>query len=175
MEANQLVIGHFGTLKSVKDAIEKLQNQERDDFELFSPCPNHELEDLIYTNRKKKRSPVRKFTLLGGLTGCLGAFLMTSWMSLDYPIRTSAKPVLSFPSFVVIAFECTVLLGAIFTLASMFGFARIPNPFGKVGYRPNFSSGTFGLTIRASEDDSKSFKKDFEDSGAEKVEIEYVR
>ena len=125
--------------------------------------------------RGKVRSPVRMFTLLGGLTGCLGAFLFTSWMSVDYPLRTSAKQLISIPAFVVIAFECTILLGAIFTLLSMFGFSRVPNIAPSYGHRPEFSEGRFGLSVRVAESDMEAVKLELQSCGAEEVETQYVR
>ena len=158
MASDYLVIGHFNFLDKAVGAIEELREKGLDDdFEVFSPFPNHDLEDAIYEG--KRRSPVRMFTLLGGVTGCLGAFLMTCWMSVDYPIRVSAKPLISIPAFVVVAFECTILLGAIFTLLSMFHFSRIPNITKTPGYRPNFSDGTFGITLKTAKGEAEAWKE----------------
>ena len=100
---------------------------------------------------------------------------MTCWMSIDYPVRVSAKPLISIPAFVVIGFECTILLGSIFNMLGMFHFSRIPNFFRFPGHRPNFSSGTFGLTVRAPKDKTEALKEMFEKGGAELVEVQYVR
>lgn len=174
MANDQLVIGHFKFVDDTKKAIVSLREMGRiEDTELFSPVPNHDLEDEIYLG--KPRSPVRMFVLLGAITGLLGAFLMTCWMSLDYPVRVSAKPLVSIPAFVVIGFECTILIGSAFNLFSMFHFSRIPWIFGKPGHRPNFTSGTFGLTVRVAKEQVDSMKQLFQKSGAEKVEVQYVR
>lgn len=173
MSAQYLVIGQFKYVDDTKTAISCLKAKGVRDFRLYSPVPNHELEEEIY--KGKRRSSVRMFTLLGGITGCLGAFLMTIWMSLDWPLRTSAKPVIAIPSFVVIGFECTVLLGCIFTLIGMLHFSRIPNIFRCPGYRPDFTKNLFGLVARVSKEDADSIKGEFEKCGAAFVEVEYVR
>jgi hypothetical protein len=172
-QEHTIVVGHFHYLDDTLKAIRKLREEKLDDLEVFSPFPQHDLEDEIYRN--KKRSPVRRFTLLGGLCGCLGAFLMTCWMSQDYPLRTSAKTVLSIPAFVVIAFECTILLGGIFTLLSMFHFSRIPNMFYFPNYRPDFSKDEFGVTVRVPKEKAESVKAAFESGGAKQVEVQYAR
>lgn len=173
MSKEYAVVGHFEFVDDTVSALRYLREEGLDDFHLYSPFPNHELEDEAWFG--KKRSPVRMFTLLGGMTGCLGAFLMTCWMSMDYPLRTSAKTVVSIPAFVVIAFECTILLGALFTLVGMLHNSRIPNVFGAVGFRRNFTEDTFGLVVPASKEDAESIKSEFAKLGAKQVEIDYVR
>lgn len=173
MSNDYLVIGHFKHVDSTQSAIRKLRELKEENVELFTPFPNHDLEDEMYFG--KKRSPVRRVTLLGGLTGLFGAFLMTCWMSIDYPVRVSAKPLVSIPAFIVIGFECTILLGSIANLIAMFHFSRIPNLFKSPGHRPQFTDGTFGLTVRVPKEKTDEFKKMFEQSGAEEVEVQYVR
>ncbi len=173
MASDNFVIGHFADIASTRAAIQALRADGYDDeLEAFYPFPEHGIEEDLF--KGKKRSPVRRFTMLGGLVGCLGAFTFTSWMSVDYPLRVSAKPLVSIPAFVVVAFECTILLGAIFTLLSMFHFSKIPNFFRSPGYRRQFSSGTFGLVIRTPKDNSDVVKQRMESLGAEEVEVEYA-
>ena len=173
MSTDYLVIGHFKFVDDTMSAIKRLQEKGLETIELYSPVPNHELEDQLYI--KRRRSPVRIFTLLGALTGCFGAFLMTIWMSVDWPLRTSAKTVISIPAFVVIGFECTILIGAIVTLLGMLHHSRIPNLFPTPGFRPNFTQGTFGLTVRVSKEQADAIKDEFKKIGAAEVEVQYVR
>lgn len=173
VSASYLVIGHFGYVDDVQGALRRLREKNVLDFQLFSPIPNHELEEEIYQDRP--RSPVRRWTLFGAITGCLSAFLMTCWMSLDWPLRTSAKTILSFPAFVIIGFECTILLGVLFTLLAVFFYCRLPNFFSFVGYKPEFSNATFGLTAKVTKEQSEVIKRDFESCGAKEVEVRYVR
>lgn len=171
-KSKYLVIGHFEFLDDTLSVIKKAKADQRD-YEVFSGFPNHDLEDEIYEG--KRRSPVRLIVLIGAITGCLGGFLMTSWMSQDWPIRTSAKGILSFPAFVVIAFECTILLGAIANITSMFHFSRIPMPFPNKGHRKPFSSGTFGVSIKVEKEDTEKIEAELRDMGASQVEVQYVR
>ncbi|MBL7661788.1 DUF3341 domain-containing protein [bacterium] len=174
MSTDYVVVGHFKFVDDARKAIISLRNHGLvPKTVLYSPVPNHDLEEELYYG--KKRSPVRRFTLLGALTGLSGAFLMTCWMSLDYPLRVSAKPLVSIPSFVVIGFECTILLGAIFTLIGMLHNSRIPHIFSSPGYRPNFSKDIFGLVVRVAKDQAPGIESEFRSFGAEKVESEYVR
>ncbi|HMO18709.1 MAG TPA: DUF3341 domain-containing protein [Oligoflexia bacterium] len=172
MGKEYFVIASFDTAESARKALGGLkQKGVGDRVEYYSPFPEHHLEDEKFEG--KKRSPVRRFTLLGATTGCLGAFLFTSWMSLDYPIRVSAKPLLSYPAFVVVAFECTILLAGIFTLLSMFHFSRIPNLIRPASYRPSFSEGTFGVTVMVDEAEAGDYEAFFSEYGAKGVEVQY--
>jgi len=173
MAEENIVIGSFEFADDTQKAIVKLREAGYDEVQLFSPLPNHDLEDEMF--RGKKRSPVRRCTLLGGLTGCLGAFLFTSWMSVDYPIRTSAKSLISVPAFVIIAFECTILLGAIFTLIGMGHFSRVPNILQNPAHRPEFTNNRFGLAVKVPRSKNDDVEGIFSSLGAEKTEVQYVR
>ncbi len=175
MSKDHFIIGTFSLPSAANNAIteiKKLGTDVSDELEFYSPFPDHHLEDNKYDG--KKRSPVRRFTLLGATTGCLGAFLFTSWMSLDYPIRVSAKPILSYPAFVVIAFECTILLGGIFTLLSMFHFCRLPNFSRPVSFKREFTEDKFGVVVKVNKDKASELEKVLMNAGAEKVELQYA-
>lgn len=90
------------------DAIRGLKEMGYRDFTVYTPVPNHAIADAV----GHKVSPVRLWTLIGGLTGCVLGFLMTIWMSVDYPIVVGGKPIPSWVPYVVIAFELTILCGA---------------------------------------------------------------
>ena len=83
-------------------------------------------------------SPVRLFTLIGGLTGCAAGFGMTLWMSHDWPVVVGGKPIGSIPPYVVIAFELTILLGALSTVAAVALFSILMGKRG-AAYDPRFS------------------------------------
>jgi hypothetical protein len=63
--------------------------------------------------------------------------------------RHGGKPIVSIPTYVVIAFELTILFGALSTLIGLFINARLPKVRRPVLYDPLFSSGRFGLFVPA--------------------------
>jgi hypothetical protein len=77
--------------------------------------PNHEIADAV----GHPVSPVRLWTLIGGLTGCVTGFAMSLWMSYDYPVVVGGKPLGSVTPYVVIGFELTILFGALATIAGL--------------------------------------------------------
>ncbi len=171
--AEYAVIGLYTEPHAAAHAIEKLRAAGHEKVNYFSPFPDHHLEAAAYAG--KKRSWVRIFTLVGGLTGCLGAFLFTTWMSIDYPLRVSAKPLVSIPAFIIIAFECTILLGAIFTLLGMGHLSRIPNLTHTPTYRPECSNDHFAVTVQVPKDETEGLQEEMERLGAKSIEVQYVR
>ena len=101
------LLASFIHIDAAVDAIRGLRAMGYRNLVVYSPSPNHELEEAL----NHRVSPVRLFTLIGGLTGCAAGFGMTIWMSYDWPVLVGGKPIASIPPYVVIAFELTILLG----------------------------------------------------------------
>ncbi|MDH3456696.1 MAG: DUF3341 domain-containing protein [Gemmatimonadota bacterium] len=89
-------------------AIRALKEKGYRDFTVYTPVPNVEVAQAV----RHRVSPVRLWTLVGGLTGCVAGFAMTLWMSYDWPLVVGGKPIGSVIPYVVIAFELTILFGA---------------------------------------------------------------
>jgi len=139
------VLGVFAEVDAAVEAIEKLRGAGLRRIVTFSPMPSHDLEHALHP----PQSPVRMFTLIGGLTGAATGFTLPTWTSLDWPLVTGGKPIISIPPMVVIAFELTILFGALSTIAGLFINARLPRARAKVVYDPAFSAGKFGVFVVA--------------------------
>jgi cytochrome bd-type quinol oxidase subunit 1 len=109
------VLASFVHVDAATDAIRALRARGHRNLTVYSAAPNHEIEEAL----EHKVSPVRLFTLIGGLTGCAAGFGMTLWMSYDWPLVVGGKPIGSIPPYVVIAFELMILLGALSTVAAV--------------------------------------------------------
>jgi hypothetical protein len=116
-------------------------------------------------------SPVRLFTLIGGLTGCAAGFGMTIWMSLDWPLLVGGKTIASIPPYVVIAFELTILLGALSTVTAV---ALLSVLMGKRGiaYDPAFSDDQIGVFVPAGSDQAGTVEQLLRSAGAVEVRRE---
>lgn len=166
MRGQKAVVGVFGYLDDVIKAVEQVKSAQYD-FRVYSPVPNHDLEAVTYP----QKSPVRFFTGAGAVAGLVFGFGIAIWMSLDWPLRTSAKDIASIPAFVVIGYECTILFGAIFTLMAMFHFCRIPDVLKKVGYDPRFTDDKFGVVVGCDPRDVEQVSAQLREAGAEEVEV----
>jgi hypothetical protein len=135
------VVGVFGYLDDAVAALRELKQRGYTQLTIYSPVPRHELDAVL----DKKESPVRLFTLIGGLTGVSFGFFYAIATSLDWPLVVGGKPIVSIPPFIVIGFETTILLGALVTVAGMLLNARLPRMGRAPGYDPRFSNDKIGI------------------------------
>jgi hypothetical protein len=160
------VLAAYRHVDAASDAIRKLKDMGHRDFTVFTPVPNHELLEAV----GHPVSPVRMWTLIGGLTGCFTGFAMTLWMSYDYPIVVGGKPLGSVLPYVVIAFELTILFGA---LATILGLV-LHSVFGHrpAAYDPRFSDDHIGLFVPCPVERRPEIEKVLKASGAVDVRVE---
>jgi hypothetical protein len=136
------VLASFVYVDAAVEAIRALRAGGHRDLVVYSAAPLHEIEEAL----DHSVSPVRLFTLIGGLTGCAAGFGMTIWMSLDWPLIVGGKTIASIPPYVVIAFELTILLGALSTVAAMVLFSAVMGKRG-IAYDPRYSDDLIGIFV----------------------------
>lgn len=159
-------LGVFREVDTAVRAIEELRAAGMADLETYSPLPQHELEHALH----RPQSPVRVFTLVGGLTGVATGFALAFWTSLDWPLITGGMPIMSMPAFVVPAFELMILFGALSTVAGLFINARLGPPGKGHAYHPSFSAGSFGVLVDAPAGQGGDARRILEESGAVEVQ-----
>jgi hypothetical protein len=161
------VLAAFAHIDAAVDAIRALRAMGLRKLVVYSPAPNHELEEAL----AHRVSPVRLFTLIGGLTGCAAGFGMTIWMSYDWPVLVGGKPIASIPPYVVIGFELTILLGALSTVAAVALFSILMARRG-AAYDPRFSDDQIGIFVPAQADQIGPVENLLRSAGAVEVRRE---
>ena len=136
----------FEHLDSTIDACKALRAKGYKGFRAYAPLPEHH---LLEDGLGLYDSPVRVFTLVGGLTGAAAGLAFTTWTSMDWPLVTGGKPILAIPAYVPVIFECTILFGALSTVIGLFINSRLPNLRPMVAYHPECSNGSFGIYVTA--------------------------
>ena len=166
MNGSKAVVGVFGYLDDTIHAIEGVKKSGHD-YRVYAPVRSHEIENVTSPGR----SPIRIINIIGAITGLTFGFALAILCSLDWPLRVSAKDVVSIPAFVVIGYECTILFGSIATLLGLLHFCRLPDILRKVGYDPRFSNNKFGVVVGCEKDEVGTMTKRLKDFGAEEVDV----
>lgn len=119
------LIAEFDEAEDLLEAAKKAYAAGYRELDAYSPFPIHGLSEAIGF----KKTYVSLITLLGGLTGaCTGFGMQYIAMVLHYPYIASGKPLNSWPSFMPITFELTILFGAFAALGSMLLLNGLPQP-----------------------------------------------
>jgi hypothetical protein len=159
------VLAAFRELDSTVLAIRELKRQRLGEITVFSPTPRHELDEVIAAGP----SPVRRFTLIGGLLGVTFGYWIAIWASDWWPLVVGNKPVASWVPYTIFGFEVMVLVGALSTVFGMFANARIPRLTMMVGYDPRFSHGDYGVWVECPPDQVATAEATLRQFGAVEV------
>ena len=161
------LVASFLHVDAAVDAIRALRAKGYRDLVVYTPSPNHEIEEAL----EHRVSPVRLFTLIGGLTGCTAGFAMTIWRSYDWSLIVGGKPIASIPPYVVIGFELTILMGALSTVAAVALFSVLMGKRG-VPYDPRFSDDAIGVFVPTAPDQLGPIEQLLRSAGAAEVRHE---
>jgi hypothetical protein len=161
------VLGVFQELDAAIETIDTLRAEGHRELTVFSPLPQHDLEHALHLTQ----SPVRLFTLVGGMTGTATGFAFGAWTSLDWPLVTGGKPIITLPAFVIIAFELTILFGALATVLGLFINARLPSKKAELLYDASFSAGSFGVLAIPAAGKEAEVRAIMERSGATDIRV----
>ncbi len=119
-------------------------------MEAYSPFPIDEL-----SGPASGRTAMPAIVFAGGCFGLVGGFFMQYYAAaIDYPLNIGGRPLNSWPSFIPVTFELTVLCAALAGLIGMLALNRLPMPYHPVFNVPEFgraSQDRFFLSIEAAD------------------------
>jgi hypothetical protein len=162
------VLGIFSHLDSTLAARARLDAAGWRELHVLSPVPRHEILDAIYPTP----SPVRVYSLLGGITGTAAGFLLAWWTGREMhrmAYLVSGKPTDAWQVYVVIGFELTVLIGTLATMAGFLLHSGLPNWRWRAPYDARFSDDRFGLFVVCDESSWEEVMRLLRGAGAEEV------
>jgi hypothetical protein len=120
-------------------------------MDAYTPFPVEGLAEGMRFHRTR----VPLIVLLGGLAGCLGGYFLQYWIAAIYwPLNIAGRPLNSWPMFIPVTFELTVLAAALSALLGMLALNGLPHPHHAVFNAPRFSLASqdrFFLCIEASD------------------------
>jgi len=117
----------------------------------YSPFPVEGLSEAI--GQRRTRLPY--LALGGGILGALGGFFLQYYAAvINYPWNIGGRPLNSWPSFMIVTFELTILAAAAATVLGMLLRNGLPRPYHPVFNAPRFklaSQDRFFLCIKAND------------------------
>ncbi len=134
------LIAEFDSVADFVRAATRTREEGYRKIDAYSPFPIHEMPKALGLRRTKLPIVV----LLGGVLGG-GAALLMQWFAsaVHYPINVGGKPLASWPMFVPITFELTILFASFAAVFGMLGMNGLPMP-----YHPVFNAPRFALASR---------------------------
>ena len=166
----QGILGYFDGPKAIILAARQLRkNNAFKKWDAFVPFPVHTLDEAMDIPRSK----LPWMVLCGGLSGLSFAIWFLSWTSaVDYPMWVGGKPMLSWPAWVPIFFELTVLLSAFANLGGMLFLCGLPFAI-KKPLDLRFTDDKFALWIPTTEPgyDANRFEAMLRDAGATEIRV----
>jgi len=130
------LMAEFDSAQALVDAAKKTHEAGYKKIDAYSPFPIEGLAEEIGMHFDE----VPLTVLIGGIIGGCTGYLMQYWMSaVDYPLNIGGKPPHSWPAFIVITFEMTILFAGISAVLGMLAFNGLPMPYHPVFNVPRFA------------------------------------
>jgi len=169
--------GVWGSFEFIDEAaaVVRAVRAEGKEFSVLSPFYHHELHAAM--GEPQSRLPF--LSLCFGAMGIFFGYAMPSWMSLDWVLPVSSKPIVSIPPYTIFGFELMVLLGGMSSavgigLFSVFTLLRHRLPKSKAfrGYG-RFSRDRFGVAVRCESGEAEKVERLMREHSAEEVVREF--
>jgi Alternative complex III, ActD subunit len=149
IEGTYGVIAEFTDPQELLDAANKAREAGYTELDAYSPFPIHGLSDAIGFHHSRLSAVV----LGGGIIGGLAGFFMCWYANVIwYPLNIGGKPYNSWPAWIPITFECTILFAAFAAVFGMLALNGLPMPYHPVFNVPRFDQASrdkFFLVIQA--------------------------
>lgn len=106
-------------------------------LDAYSPFPIEELNDVLHLHKNK----LPLIVLIGGITGGLTGFLLQCYITMwDFPINIGGRPLFSWPAYIIITFELTILFAAISAVLGLLALCGLPMPYHPMFNVPRFAT-----------------------------------
>jgi hypothetical protein len=134
------LLAEFNDQHALVDAAHRAHTAGYKKMDAYSPLPIEELHHAMGLPQTKLPALV----LTGGIIGGLSGFALEVWVSMmAYPLNIGGKPLFSWPMFIPVTFECTILGAALTCVFGMLALNGLPQP-----YHPVFNVPRFALASR---------------------------
>jgi len=134
------LLAEFDTPADLVAATRRVHAEGYRKIDTFSPFPVEEAWEAMHHHDKR----LSLIVLLGGLTGMVSDYGLEYWVhTMAYPVNVAGKPLNSWPQFIPVMFELTILFAAIAGVIGMIALNGLPQP-----YHPAFNVPRFAMASR---------------------------
>jgi hypothetical protein len=145
------LMAEFDDAEALVEATKRAHNEGYRKMDTYSPFPIEAAWEAMHVNDRR----VQLFILLGGIAGGLLGFGLCYWVSTTaYPLNIGGRPLNSWPMFIPVTFELTILIAAFAAVIGMLALNGLPMPYHPVFNVPSFeraSQDRFFLAIEAAD------------------------
>lgn len=145
------LMAEFEDPTTLSAAVRQVREKGYRKVEAYSPFPIEEVNEALGLHHN--RLPL--IVLCGGILGGLSGYFLQYYIAvINFPLNIGGRPLHSWPSFIIITFEMTILFAALSTVLGLLGLCGLPMPYHPVFNVPRFalaSRNRFFLTIEAAD------------------------
>lgn len=122
MSTTHRILAEYATHDELVEALKQLRQAGYSHLEVYTPFASEEIDDAL----EPPPTPIGWIMLLGGVIGCTGAYFMEWYSAHAYAYNVGGRPLTSWPSFIPVVFELTVLCTALTGLLALLFLTRLP-------------------------------------------------
>ena len=136
------IYGMMAEFDSASDLVAAARRTREEGYlkiDAYSPFPVEGLAEEIGF----RKNSVPLVVLIGGILGCMSGYALQYWISaVSYPINVGGRPYNSWPAFIVVTFEMTILFAGLAAVLGMLALNGLPMPYHPVFNVPRFAFAT---------------------------------